>query len=270
MTRLLSDRTQRRRRIADDLREQHAERVDVGARIDHARELLLRRHESRRTDHGGVGIRATVLGDAPVHHVDLAESADHHVLGLEIAMHDTVGVREGHRVENAAERNQANVDGCAVANHLVQPTALHELHHIEGAAVGKRACVVHRDDARVIQPGQDVRFALQPHRARSLLIGDVEDLDRDSAIQDVIPRHVHGAHAAMAGDTGDLVARVQLGPRRRFAKTINRAVRDHRPALSEPSGRVRPDGASKGQAASPPPLPTPLRLTSARAAARGR
>ena len=108
MARLLGDRAQRRRRIvADQLREQRAEREDVGARDRRRRaSCLLRRHESRRADHRRLGIGAAVLRDAPVHHVDLAEAADHHVLGLQVAMHDAVRVRERDGIEDAAEHGQ--------------------------------------------------------------------------------------------------------------------------------------------------------------------
>jgi hypothetical protein len=43
------------------------------------------------------------LRDAPVHHVDLTESADHDVLGLQVAMHHAVRVREGDRLEDPVE-----------------------------------------------------------------------------------------------------------------------------------------------------------------------
>ena len=45
---------------------------------------------------------------------------------------------------------------------LVEPPAAHELHDVEGAAVGEDADVVHRHDARVLEAGEDARLALEP------------------------------------------------------------------------------------------------------------
>ena len=144
-------------------------------------------------------------------------------------MHDAVRVRERDGIEDAAEHRAAgSASGSAIADQIVEPAALDQLHHVEGAAVGERAGVVNGHDAGMIEPGQDVRFALQPRRARAFLIGDVEHLHRDVAIEDVIAGDVDGAHAAVAGDAGDLVARIELGPRRRIAQAIDRAIGDHR------------------------------------------
>ena len=45
-------------------------------------------------------VRAQADRDAPVEQVDLAELADHHVVGLEVAVDDTLVVREPHRVQD--------------------------------------------------------------------------------------------------------------------------------------------------------------------------
>ena len=93
------------------------------------------------------------------------------------------------------------------------------------------------------------RAAREPFR-----IGDVEDLHRDVAIEDVIAGDVDGAHAAVAGDAGDFVSRIELGPRRRIAQAIDRAIGDHLPVLSERSAcaarRSRVEGPPSSFAAS--------------------
>jgi hypothetical protein len=47
--------------------------------------------------------RANDTGDAPVEQVDLAELADHHVLGLHVAMDDSSRVRMAERVRHVRE-----------------------------------------------------------------------------------------------------------------------------------------------------------------------
>ena len=42
-------------------------------------------------------------GDSPVHHIDLAEVADHDVLRLDIAVDHAPAVGEGHRIADLAE-----------------------------------------------------------------------------------------------------------------------------------------------------------------------
>ena len=110
------------------------------------RERLLGRHESRRADHRRFGIGAAVLRDAPVHHVDLAEAADHDVLRLQVAMHDAVRVREGDGIQDASEDRQPIGERQAIANQIVEAPPLHQLHHVERAAV--IAARRHRERAR--------------------------------------------------------------------------------------------------------------------------
>jgi hypothetical protein len=132
-------------------------------------------------------------------------------------VHDAVRVREGHGVEDPRVGVQPILERRLARHELVETPSAHELHHIEGAAVGQRAGVVDGNDGGMIEPGQDVRFALQPRGARSVLVGDVEHLHRDLAVEHPIAGDVDGAHAAVAGDARDRVARIQLGPRRRLS-----------------------------------------------------
>ena len=82
--------------------EHHAHGVEIGARVDLVAQHLFGRHVGRRAHHEP-GVRQ-VLGarharDAEVHDLDGPGLGDHHVGGLQIAMHDAHAVRVGQRGE---------------------------------------------------------------------------------------------------------------------------------------------------------------------------
>ncbi len=93
-----------RQRAAEHLVEQDAERENIGAVIDRAAARLLRRHVGDGAeddigigsgDRDGValaGERRQQLREAEVDHLGVAVLGEHHVGGLEIAMHDALGV----------------------------------------------------------------------------------------------------------------------------------------------------------------------------------
>ena len=123
----------------EDLEEDRAERVDVGARVDAIALAadLLGRHVPRRADHRAVcgaarqsrdgrleawprsrstlagGLRTSSsrrrrsLREPPVEHVDLAEVAEHDVRRLEIAVEHAARVRERDREADAARTRRA-------------------------------------------------------------------------------------------------------------------------------------------------------------------
>ncbi|MFT3770046.1 MAG: hypothetical protein QM820_31850 [Minicystis sp.] len=174
---------------------------------------LLRRHVRGRAqdvaDAGEIGgeilghevvrvlLGADAAGQAPVHHQDLAELADHEVVGLEIAVHHAAAVGEGDRlgdareaVEQAAERPPAGRldEGAGVrgAVHLVDDGAHRPaadlLHGEPEAAVAQLALIVDRDDARVLQIGRDPRLR---EEAGPEVLG----------VAQLAALHLHGQHA---------------------------------------------------------------------------
>ena len=84
------------------------------------------------------------------------------------------------------------------------------------APSGEGAVVEHRDDRRMLQPRDDLRFAPEP-RAR-IRIGQqirAHHLDRDRALEPQVPRAKHRAHAALADHRVDAVLAVDHARRRR-------------------------------------------------------
>ncbi len=79
-------------------------------------------------------------------------------------MNDAVRVRKRDGIEDAIEHGQPARERRPVADHIVEAPALDELHDVEHAPVCERAGIMDGNDARVIEPGQDVRFALEPAR----------------------------------------------------------------------------------------------------------
>ena len=78
-------------------------------------------------------------------------------------MDDAVRVRERHGVADAQEELEALARADAsVVERLVEPLTAHELHHVEHAPVGKRAGVVNRHDAGMLETAEDLRFRSQP------------------------------------------------------------------------------------------------------------
>ena len=97
----------KRHLAAHELVRHHAERVDIGARIDEIRGARLhRRHVHRRAEHraGHRAIdsrRREQLREPPIQQANLGPAAGHvqheDVVRLEIAMHDALAVRRDQR-----------------------------------------------------------------------------------------------------------------------------------------------------------------------------
>ena len=181
--------------------ERRAEKIDVGARLE-LRQIAddhLGRHVRRRSDRAASradGLR-DARGDAPVDDVDLAEAPDHHVVELEISMHDAAAVREMHRVADGREDLEVRVetrgarwlrrsrrlklrrtfDQCGVqqdlltrVRHETPSMRFHDEHGSEIVIVATER--VHRDDVRVLEvPGDDALVKERLARVLALHVG---------------------------------------------------------------------------------------------------
>ena len=244
-----------RRAQREDRVEDRAEHVDVAARIDLV-EIATRRlwrDVGRRADDEAVQrLKAAQVGrrhlrlrvaemlvvhaarhffrEAPVHHEHFAVLADHHVVRLQVAMHDAHRVRVGDAVadllEDREQRRERKSFDCILlafadaAEHLLQRGALHVFHRVEDLAVFIEAELVHRDDVRVLELPGELRLVHEAqHVLARKLAGCLDDLHRDVAHDAEVARLVHHAHAAAADGAEHLVFfPLQNGAHRREAE----------------------------------------------------
>ena len=162
--RLLAVREQDRDRLAvaerhrarEQLVGDHAGRVEVGPRPDALAHRLLGRHVGGRPDRGArggaEGDGAAVdhrLRDPEVRDLHASVVGDHQVLGLEVPVHDVVGVGVREAGEDALE-HAADLRQRELADPRPQRAARDVLHRDVGRAVVLEE-VEHGDDARVVQ-----------------------------------------------------------------------------------------------------------------------
>jgi hypothetical protein len=183
-----------RRRADHDLVEQGAERVDVRTLVDlvEVTARLLGRHVGRRAERDtrdrllpGLAAQAAelrgehpaqevlalaALGQPPVEHDGLAVVADHHVLGLEVPVHDPPRVCEGDRVADGQHlREKLETTGeIAARQRLAEGAAPHPPHRVVERAVMAPTELVHRNDRRVLElPGDPCLVHEAPLRGRA-------------------------------------------------------------------------------------------------------
>ncbi len=147
------------------------------------------------------------LGQTPVHDLDLAEAADHHVGGLQVAVDHPPGVGVGDGLadllEDAQDAGQGVLRRRTGGEHLGEGLALDQLHGEVGATVGEGAQLVDRDDAGVLELAADLRLldeAADEGGVVPVLLQ--EDLDGEVASEVLVSALEHGAHAA-AGDLAE-------------------------------------------------------------------
>ena len=216
-----------------ELVQDHAEREDIGARIERGAEHLLGRHVGRCADpRAGVGEdgaatvvaalhcpaawpkarvrqmrRHDLLGEAEVHDLHVPLRRHHHVGGLEVAMDDAAAMGGVERLGQLVR----DVDHLAhgqqrAARGGVQRLALDVLHHDEDAAVGV-ADLVDLADEGMIERGGGERLAPQPLARDGVRLGrGRQQLDGDAALEARVLGEKHLAHAAGAERREDAVA----------------------------------------------------------------
>ena len=193
--------------------EQHAERVDVGARVDVEPGLLglLGRHVVGRADHLLIAREQRLLRELRVGRLRDAEvddrrlglavvQRDEHVGRLDVTMDDALVMRVLDRVAHLGEQPQAIGDGELVPLAVVRDRhAAHELHCEERAAARGRAAVEHLRDVRVVHERERLALGLEAGNDLLGVHAQLDDLERDLALHrlglDGLP---HRPHAALA------------------------------------------------------------------------
>ena len=210
---------------AEQLEEGRAEQVDVRARRDGLAEDHLRREVDGRAGEDARVVGAEVRagralplggrdghGDAPVHQVDLAVGADHHVVGLDVPVHDAARVGRVGRaadlhegLEVPAERvlhAEARAEARRRLEELGPGLALDALEDDERRAVLGQREVVDREHVRVLEAPREDGLAEELAGRRGLAAGAAEiladGLDGDRAPEGRLLAEPDVAHAAAA------------------------------------------------------------------------
>jgi hypothetical protein len=189
---------------------QHAERVRIGPVIDVAAVALLRRHVARRSHRRAAPrlvhervVRIEQLRDPEVEQLGkdtVGVRREEHVLGLEVAVRDPLGVR---RVQRAGKRPQdrerlAERQVALARDPAVEGLAVEVLHHIVVAAVVERP---EREDVDDVVVADLVDRARLGHEPRHHLRIDREPLrqhlDRDQLADQRVHRLEHRTEAAL-------------------------------------------------------------------------
>jgi len=111
------------------------------------------------------GAAIELLREPPVDDDGLAELADQHVAGLQIAMDDPPRMRVPQRLgqrEDVRQQGQAILEGARLLDRLGQRAPGDQAHRVERRPVGPGAGLVDRHDRRVLQLRRDHRLALEP------------------------------------------------------------------------------------------------------------
>ena len=126
--------------------------------------------------------RIDQLGDAEVEKPGLPLTIDQNVLRLQIAMHDQVGVRIAHRVQDLQEDPETLRDpqlSCLAV--LIDALPVDVLEHDVRLSERRQAGVDQSRYVRVAQPRQDARLATEPGLAVAADEAGVEQLHRGLA-----------------------------------------------------------------------------------------
>src|SRR5438876_3251902 len=219
---------QRRRRLMNDLEqrrggifaieghhageqfvEHDAAGKDIGAAIHHLGVDLLGRHVSDGADNlagAGHGIVANA-GDAEIHDLAIAVAQHHEIGGLDVAMDDAAAVRVSQAIAGLHDVSQLFYDGDlpVAGDDLIERLAVEELHHQIGIAL-MIAQVIDDDDVGVLQHAGGFGLTVEALEQVGILGKAAgHHLDGDDALDEVIHRLVHDAHAALAQNFNDVV-----------------------------------------------------------------
>ena len=156
--------------------------------------------------------RARDLRQAPVDDPDLTVAADHHVLGLQVAVDDPLGVGETHGLADGVERvdhppqrpagahateGPTSATMVEPADDLVEVLAADLGHGDEPLTVGEPPEVVDRHDRRVLELGDDL--GLVDEAADHLLVVGIDRPQRlhsDQSVQRAVEDLAHLAGPA--------------------------------------------------------------------------
>jgi hypothetical protein len=237
-------------------RQRHAEAPLIGAGVGLAPEELLGRHVGRGSRHGAehriggqaraherrrvpaqrVDLRAELelqqrpcvvdARDAEVEHEHAAVVAQHHVVGLEVAVHEPLGVGASQARARGLEHRE---DLCPRALRQGEPPLerdpVDELHHDEREPLDL-ADLVDLRDVGVGEPGHGLGLAHEP--ALTLVAPLPPQLDGDLAIELLVVRGVHHPRPAAAEPVEQHVVQQPRGPRDPIEQVVGQPLHSRR------------------------------------------
>jgi hypothetical protein len=191
--------------------EDDSDRVQVGGG-GHRRPASLFRRQVLRRPHDRAGLRH--LGrprarDAEVRH--LQPLADQDVVRLDIAVDDSVAMREAKRFEHLERVRDRMADGQRTAreDQLLQAPALDDLHGDVVRPLGL-AAVVDRDDVGMREARGGLRLATEALDEELVVrVAVVQDLDRHAPAEVLVLGQIDVGHPARAELAQDAVAPVE-------------------------------------------------------------
>ena len=206
--------TAERRAPGEHLVEHDAGAVHVGGGRHRQPARLLGRHVARRADNRGGPAVGAALGqarDPEIADLDPASVRDEDVGGLDVAVHDVLGVRV---LERAAQLlgHLAGLPGgerAAALQARRQALALDQLGDEVQALLGLPD-VEDLHDPRIADARQELRLALEALGSVGILGPPrLDHLDRDGACQPPVVAAIHPAERALADQLVELVAAVE-------------------------------------------------------------
>jgi hypothetical protein len=232
-----------RRAPGDHLVEHHADRVDVGGggrRL--AADLLGSQVLGSAGDHAVGATLAERLGQAEVDQLDEVGAAalalDDHVLRRQVAVDDVAGVGRLEGIEDLrGDAGGARPAEVVAGQHPGQARPAQPLHHQVRMTVDG-AHIIEGDHMGMGDPAD--RLGLAPHPRHRGVAGDVDQLDRDRALEAELHGVVDDAHAAGADEALQLVLAVEdLANPLAGLLEINGTASSRHPAESYRSGEPR-------------------------------
>ena len=199
--------------------EDQAVGIEVGAIVGGLAFHLLRRHVTRRAEEGAGtrhADRAFFEGfrEAKIADENLVVFVNQEVLRLQVAMDDAFGMRGCERlrdlpreIQNAVHRHLG-----IVVDDVLQILALDEGHGDEAQAADI-AHVVNAQDIFVGDLAGENQFLFEALQRVGLADGPfTHHLDGDGAVQFLVVRFVNAAHAALAEQRVNAIARTEIAP----------------------------------------------------------
>ncbi len=208
-------RARERHVSAEEFVQQYAECVEVGVRADRAAHRLLGGHVGGRAD-GRAGVReAGGVGvhdgrHAQVEHGHRAVLLHHHVARLQVAVHDRHGVHGAqHGAQLRGDRHRPLPGVGVVLGEVVGEVGAVDVLHDEEQLLALTACVVHRDEAGVVDLCGHPALA---HEASPQLVGllaghlvGAQQLHRHPPVESLVVGRPDLAHAALPDERGQFV-----------------------------------------------------------------